>query len=50
VEGFGGQESGDKPEVPKTTKALPVVKWTEAFRDHSHQAIGVRTIPLAYVI
>jgi hypothetical protein len=40
----------DEPEVPKITKALPVIKRTEAFRDCLHRMIGVRTIPLAYVI
>jgi hypothetical protein len=40
----------DEPEVPKITKALPIIKWTEAFRDYLHRMIGVRTIPLAYVI
>jgi hypothetical protein len=40
----------DEPEVPKITKALPAIKWTEAFRDYLHSMIGVRTIPLAYVI
>jgi hypothetical protein len=28
------KKSADKPEVPKITKALPVIKWTEAFRDY----------------
>jgi hypothetical protein len=32
------------------TKALPIVKWTEAFKDHLHRVIGVRTVPLACVI
>ena len=41
---------GDVPEVPKITKALPIIKWTQAFADHLHRVIGVRTIPLAYVI
>jgi hypothetical protein len=36
--------------VPKITKALPIIKWTEAFRDYLHRVIGVRIIPLAYVI
>jgi hypothetical protein len=40
----------NEPEAPKMTKALPIVKWTEAFRDYLHQAIGVRTIPLGHVI
>jgi len=44
------KKGGDEPEVPKITKALPVIKWTEAFRDYLHRVIGVRTIPLAYVI
>jgi hypothetical protein len=43
------KKGGDEPEVPKITKALPIIKWTEAFRDYLHRVIGVRTIPLAYV-
>ena len=26
----------DTPEVPKTSKSLPIIKWTEAFQDHLH--------------
>ena len=37
-------------EVPKITKALPIIKWMEAFQDLLHQIIRVRMIPLAYVI
>ena len=44
------KKGGEEPEVPKITKALPIIKWTEAFRDYLHRIIGVRTIPLAYVI
>jgi hypothetical protein len=44
------KKKADEPEVPKITKALPVIKWTEAFRDYLHRMIGVRTIPLAYLI
>ena len=40
----------DDPDVPKITKALPIIKWTEAFKDFLHRVIGARTIPLAYVI
>ncbi len=47
---LGDKKKADEPEVPKITKALPVIKWTEAFRDYLHRTIGVRTIPLAYVI
>ena len=41
---------GDTPEVPRITKALPIIKWSEAFHDYLHRIIGVRMIPLAYVI
>ena len=40
----------DTPEVPKISKSLPIIKWSEAFQDHLHRVIGVRMIPLAYVI
>ena len=40
----------DPPEVPKITKTLPIMKWTEAFQDYLHRVIGVRVIPLAYII
>ena len=26
----------DTPEVPKISKSLPIIKWTEAFQDHLH--------------
>ena len=44
------RKKGDDPEVPKITKALPIIKWTEAFQDLLHWIIRVRMIPLAYVI
>ena len=40
----------DDPDVPKITKALPIIKWTEAFHDFLNRVIGARMIPLAYVI
>jgi hypothetical protein len=40
----------DRPETPKITRELPVVKWIEAFRDFLHRVIGSRHIPLVYVI
>ena len=40
----------DTPEVPKISKSLPIIKWMEAFQDYLHHVIGVRMIPLAYVI
>ena len=36
--------------MAKITRSLPIIKWTEAFQDFLHQVIGVRTIPLTYVI
>ena len=43
------RKEDDDPEVPKISKALPIIKWTEAFQDFLNRVIGVRTIPLAYV-
>jgi hypothetical protein len=44
------KKKGDECEVPKITKALPVIKWTEVVRDYLHHMIGVRIIPLTYKI
>ena len=38
------------PTIPKISKSLPIIKWTEAFHDFLNRIIGIRTIPLAYVI
>ena len=40
----------DDHDVPKITKALPIIKWTEAFQAFLHRVIGARMIQLAYVI
>ena len=40
----------DDPDVPTITKALPIIKWTEAFQDFLHRVIGARMIPLTYAI
>ena len=40
----------DDPEVPKITKALPIIKWTEAFPDFLSRVTGARMISLAYII
>eukprot|EP00957_Ditylum_brightwellii_P136881 10438537-Ditylum_brightwellii.AAC.1 len=37
-------------DTPKISKALPIIKWTESFADFLSKKIGVRNIPLAYVI
>ena len=44
------RKENDETEVPKVTKALPIIKWSEAFVDYCNKKIGARTIPLAYVI
>jgi hypothetical protein len=44
------KQKEDPPETPKISKALPVIKWTESFRDFLNRVIGVRTISLCYVI
>ena len=43
------RRKADDPVTPKISKALPIIRWTEAFLDHLHRCIGVRLIPLAYV-
>ena len=40
----------DSPDVPKISKGLPVIKWTEAFQDFLNRKIGNCNIPLAYII
>ena len=40
----------EEPDVRRISKALPVIKWTEAFKNCLHRIIGVRGIPLAYII
>jgi len=44
------KKKDDEPEVPKVTKTLTIIKWSESMRDYFHRCIGVRGIPLAYVI
>ena len=44
------RRSEEDPDTPVISKALPIIRWTEAFCDHLHRCIGVRNIPLAYVI
>ena len=40
----------NKPELSKITKAFPIIKWAEDFREYLHKVIVVCIIPLAYVI
>ena len=44
------KKAGKEPSLPTITKALPVIKWTEAFTDYLYSKIGSRMVPLAYVI
>jgi hypothetical protein len=44
------KKADNEPEVPKISKQLPILKWTEAYTDYAHRVIGDRTIPLYYVI
>ena len=44
------KKGDDSPETPKISKALPVIKWTEAFKDFLNRKIGNRNITLAYII
>ena len=44
------RKGDDSTEVPKISKALPVIKWMEAFHDFLNRKIGDHNIPLAYII
>ena len=44
------KKDDDEPSIPKITRALPIVKWTEHFEDYLHEIVGHRNIPLAYLI
>ena len=44
------RKKGDKPDAPKITNDLPVIKWTQAFGDYPGRIIGHHTIPLSYVV
>jgi hypothetical protein len=43
------RKEAKEADVPKITKAMPVIKWIEAFDDFLNRTVGVRNIPLAYV-
>jgi hypothetical protein len=44
------RKDGETPKVSKISKTLSIIKWTEAFTDFLHRKIGVRMVPLAYVV
>ena len=44
------KKEDDLPDISKISKALPVMKWTEAFKDFLSRVIGVQmTVPLSYI-
>lgn len=43
-------KDNEEPSVPRITRSLPIVKWTESFEDFLHEVVGHRCIPLAYLI
>jgi hypothetical protein len=44
------RKDNDQPDVPKLTKNLKIIAWSEAFTDFLARVIGVRNAPLTYVI
>ena len=40
----------DDPETPKISKSLNIMKWRTYFRKNLHICIGVRNVPIFYVI
>ena len=40
----------DDPDVPKISKTLPIIKWTNEFQDFLNRVIAAKMISLAYVI
>jgi hypothetical protein len=40
----------DKPDVPKVTRSLPIGQWSEAFIIHLEKTLGVRDIPMSYLV
>ena len=44
------QKDKEQSDVPKISKESGVLFWTESFKDHLCRSIGVRMIPIVYVI
>ena len=40
----------EEVKLPKTSKAFPVMKWSESLTDFLCQVVGIRMIPFAYVV
>ena len=43
------QKDEDASETLKISKALPVIKWVETFRDHLYRCLIVKNIHISYV-
>ena len=43
------QLKDDPPVLPKITKALPIMKWAEAFDHYLKRVHGSRSVPLTYL-
>ena len=46
----GQKKDGETPDVPKITKTLAGTKWSKSLKDFLSRVIGLRMIPLSYVI
>ena len=44
------KEMEDEGDVPKITRSLPIVRWTESFEDYLRVITGSRHIALSYLI
>ena len=44
------QKDGYVPEVSKVSKGLPIIKWTEAFKEFLCWKLWIRLIPLIYTV
>ena len=44
------KKEGDDPDTPVISKDLPIIKWVDAFHENLYRCIGVRHVPLAYVV
>ena len=40
----------DNPDVPKLTKSGIIIKWIEHFKLHLNTIVGMRNLPLVYVV
>lgn len=40
----------EENEVPRITRTLPIIKWTESFEEFLHQTIGDNNAPMTYIV